>query len=68
MLSNSQQRQQFLQQHPLSSQTTQSSTHQTRQQDKVIGAGSVTGDGGSMSSSFQGNDQVSFPISAVFIT
>lgn len=48
--------QQQLPQHTLSGQQPQSSNHNL-QQDKIMGAGSVTGDG-SMSNSFRGNDQV----------
>lgn len=48
---------QQLQQHALSGQHSQSSSHNLHQQDKIVGAGSVTADG-SMSNSFRGNDQV----------
>ncbi|XP_052206576.1 transcriptional corepressor LEUNIG-like [Diospyros lotus] len=44
------------QQHSLSGQQSQSSNHNLHQQDKIIGAGSVTADG-SMPNSFRGNDQ-----------
>lgn len=47
---------QQLQQHALSGQQTQSATH-SLQQDKLVGPGSITGDG-SLSNSFRGNDQV----------
>lgn len=53
---NNQQLQQQLQQHALSGQQLQNASHNL-QQDKIVGAGSVTGDG-SMSNSFRGNDQV----------
>ncbi|GMQ03276.1 hypothetical protein CsSME_00049147 [Camellia sinensis var. sinensis] len=55
---NSNQQQQQLQQHALSGQQSQSSNHNLHQQDKIVGAGSVTADG-SMSNSFRGNDQAS---------
>ncbi|KAK4365753.1 hypothetical protein RND71_013633 [Anisodus tanguticus] len=48
---------QQLPQHTLSGQQPQSSNH-SLQQDKIMGSGSVTGDG-SMSNSFRGNDQAS---------
>lgn len=54
---SNQQQQQQLQQHALSGQHSQSSSHNLHQQDKIVGAGSVTADG-SMSNSFRGNDQV----------
>lgn len=54
---NNQQLQQQLQQHSLSGQQIQNAAHNL-QQDKIAGAGSVTGDG-SMSNSFRGNDQAS---------
>lgn len=53
---NNQQLQQQLQQHSLSGQQLQNAAHNL-QQDKLVGSGSVTGDG-SMSNSFRGNDQV----------
>ncbi|KAH7572338.1 hypothetical protein JRO89_XS04G0240000 [Xanthoceras sorbifolium] len=56
-LQNNQQLQHYPQ-HPLSSQQSQNSNHQLRQQDKMIGAGSMTMDG-SMTNTFQGNDQAS---------
>lgn len=55
---NSNQQQQPLQQHTLSGPQSQSSNHNL-QTDKIMGTGSVTGDG-SMSNSFRANDQVSF--------
>ncbi|GFZ18554.1 transcriptional corepressor LEUNIG [Actinidia rufa] len=50
--------QQQLQQHSLSGQQSQSSNHNLHQQDKIVGAGSITADG-SMSNSFRGNEQAS---------
>lgn len=62
---NNQTLQQQLPQHSLSGQQPQSSNHNL-QQDKIMGAGSVTGDG-SMSNSFRGNDQVChFPLYSRF--
>ncbi|KAH6836760.1 transcriptional corepressor LEUNIG [Perilla frutescens var. hirtella] len=52
------QQQQQLPHHTLSGQQPQSSNHNL-QQDKIMGAGSVTGGDGSMSNSFRGNDQAS---------
>ncbi|CAN4099891.1 unnamed protein product [Withania somnifera] len=52
-----QSQQQQLPQHTLSGQQPQSSNH-SLQQDKIMGTGSITGDG-SMSNSFRGNDQAS---------
>jgi len=52
-----QQQQQQLQQHVLSNQQSQSSSHNLHPQDKMGGAASVNVDG-SMSNSFRGNDQV----------
>ncbi|XP_015898191.3 transcriptional corepressor LEUNIG isoform X2 [Ziziphus jujuba] len=52
-----QQQQQYLQ-HPLSSQHSLGSNHHLQQQDKLIGAGNSTADG-SISNTFQGNDQAS---------
>lgn len=54
---NQHQQQQQYSQHPFPSQHPQSSNQHLQQQDKIIGAGSITA-GGSMSNSFQGNDQV----------
>lgn len=50
--------QQHLQQHALSGQSLNNSAHNL-QQDKMLGAGGLAGDG-SMSHSFRGNDQVRF--------
>ncbi|PSS19306.1 Transcriptional corepressor LEUNIG like [Actinidia chinensis var. chinensis] len=50
--------QQQLQQQALSGQQSQSSNHNLHQQDKIVGAGSITADG-SMSNSFRGNEQAS---------
>ncbi|KAG6409643.1 hypothetical protein SASPL_127684 [Salvia splendens] len=55
--SNNQTLQQQHPQHSLSGQQPQNSNHNL-QQDKIMGGGSVTGDG-SMSNSFRGNDQAS---------
>ncbi|KAL6985341.1 hypothetical protein U1Q18_018717, partial [Sarracenia purpurea var. burkii] len=55
-LQNSNQQQQP-QQHALSGQQSQSSNHNLHQQDKMVGASSVTADG-SMANSFRANDQV----------
>ncbi|KDP32334.1 hypothetical protein JCGZ_13259 [Jatropha curcas] len=56
-LQNNQLQQQYPQ-HPLVSQQSQNSSHHLQQQDKIIGSSSITGDG-SMSNTFQGNDQAS---------
>ncbi|KAJ8750452.1 hypothetical protein K2173_015591 [Erythroxylum novogranatense] len=56
-MQNSQQQQQYPQ-HPLSSQQSQSSNQHLAQQEKIIGSGGMTIDG-SMSSTFQGNEQAS---------
>ncbi|XP_044472129.1 transcriptional corepressor LEUNIG-like [Mangifera indica] len=56
-IQNNQQLQQYPQ-HPLSSQQSQNTNSSLPQQDKMMGAGSMTMDG-SMSNTFQGNDQAS---------
>ncbi|EEF48322.1 WD-repeat protein, putative [Ricinus communis] len=55
--SNNQQQQQYAQ-HPLVSQQSQNSNQHLQPQDKIVGSSSMTGDG-SMSNTFQGNDQAS---------
>jgi hypothetical protein len=66
MLNTFQLQQQHYSQHPLSSQQSQNSNHQFQQQDKMNGAGSITGDG-SISNTIQGNDQVCDLLASVFV-